>query len=83
MILNVNGDIYYGEDVSKFLLENKYTDDTLGELYDDDAFACTNWYRIVELDADGNMVSNEVTLDGEYDQAMESLREEAKNFGIY
>lgn len=51
------------------------TDEGLGKLVDSDLIDMCNWFRLIEVDANGDCVGDEFDLDGNYDDAIASLNE--------
>ena len=70
-----NGTKFVGDNAVTEALNLDWTDSHLHSLSDDDLWIYNNWFVVVEIDAEGELVSDDLAVAGDYDEAIEYLQE--------
>lgn len=78
-ILTENGKVK-GINALEWLKDNNYNDSTLDDLYNDDKVIMSNWFVIIEVGINGETISDDLVLDGTYDEALNNLSVVFKDF---
>lgn len=64
-----------GVNALEWLKDNEHNDITINDLYDDDCVDLSNWFCVIETDPNGEIIGDDICLDGNYDDALSSLKE--------
>lgn len=75
MSFKVDGKNFYGSKAIKKANKNKLNDINLLEYLNSDFFTLTNWFRILEIDCNGECISDDIALASDYIEAIEKLTE--------
>jgi hypothetical protein len=70
-----NGTKFVGDNAVIEALNLNWTDSELDSLSDDDLWIFNNWFVVVEIDEHGELVSDDLAIAGNYDEAIEYLQE--------
>jgi hypothetical protein len=70
-----NGTKFVGDNAVTEALNLDYTDSDLNKLSDDDLSIFNNWFVVVEIDEEGELVSDDLAIADDYDEAIEMLLE--------
>jgi hypothetical protein len=70
-----NGTKFVGDNAVTEALNLDWNDSDLHSLNDDDLFIFTNWFVVVEIDEYGELVSDDLAIADDYDDAIEYLQE--------
>jgi hypothetical protein len=74
-----NGNVK-GSNALDWLLENNYNDENLNEIYVDDRVIMSNWFVIVEVDVNGETISDDLGLSDTYTEALDVLSNVYEDF---
>jgi len=80
-IITDNGKVK-GINALEWLKDNNHNDLTIDILSNDDMIVMSNWFVIVEIDLNGETISDDIVLDGNYNDALENLMEVYTDFYI-
>ena len=80
-ILTDNGKVK-GINALEWLKDNSFNDTTLNELYDEDKVLLSNWFVIVEVDINGETISDDLVLDGTYTEALDNIKVAYNDFYV-
>jgi len=80
-IITDNGKVK-GINALDWLKDNNHNDRTVDILSNDDMIVMSNWFVIVEIDLNGETISDDIVLDGNYNDALENLMEVYTDFYI-
>jgi hypothetical protein len=69
-----------GNEALKWLNDNNHNDNTIDELYNADKIHMSNWFAVVEVDINGQTISDDLVLNGTYDEAINDLKVAYKDF---
>lgn len=72
-ILTDNGKVK-GINALEWLNDNNVNDSKLNKLYDEDKILLSNWFVIVEVDINGETISDDLVLDGTYTEALDNIK---------
>lgn len=78
-----NGTKFVGDNAVTEAINLDWTDVELQKLFSEDLCFFSNWFVVVEIDADGELLSDDLGVCGDYDEAIELLQEvydELKNY---
>jgi hypothetical protein len=78
-----NGTKFVGDNAVTEAINLDWTDVELQKLFSEDLCFFSNWFVVVEIDADGELLSDDLGVCGDYDEAIEMLQEvydELKNY---
>lgn len=78
-----NGTKFVGDNAVTEALNLDWTDVELYKLFSEDLCFFSNWFVVVEIDAEGELISDDLGVCGDYDEAIEMLQEvydELKNY---
>ena len=78
-----NGTKFVGDNAVTEAINLDWTDIELQKLFSEDLCFFSNWFVVVEIDADGELLSDDLGVCGDYDEAIEMLQEvydELKNY---
>ena len=78
-ILTNNGKVK-GINALEWIKDNNFNDITLNELYDEDNVIMSNWFVVVEVDVNGETISDDIVLNGTYDEALNDLKVTYEDF---
>ena len=78
-IITDNGKVK-GINALEWLKDNNHNDLTIDILSNDDMIVMSNWFVIVEIDLNGETISDDIVLDGNYNDALENLMEVYTDF---
>lgn len=78
-IITPNGKVK-GSNALDWLLDNQYTEEDLNDLYEDDSVVMSNWFVIVEVDINGETISDDLVLNGTYTEALDDLKNAYEDF---
>lgn len=70
-----DGDMFRDEQAVTEAIKRGYGDKRLAKIHDFDGFANNNWFVIIELDKDGNDVSDDLEIGYDYDEMIELAKE--------
>lgn len=70
-----NGTKFVGDNAITEAMNLDWTDVELQELFEKDLCFFSNWFVVVEIDEDGELISDDLALAGDYDEAIEMLQE--------
>ncbi len=70
-----NGTKFLGDNAVTEAINLDWTDSDLNKLSDDDLSIFNNWFVVVEIDEEGELVSDDLAIAGDYDEAIEMLLE--------
>lgn len=70
-----NGTKFVGDNAVTEALNLDWSDSDLHSLNDDDLFIFTNWFVVVEIDEHGELVSDDLAIADDYNDAIEYLQE--------
>jgi hypothetical protein len=70
-----NGTRFVGDNAVTEANNLGWTDSHLHCLSDDDLWIFNNWFVVVEIDENGELVSDDLAVAGDYDEAIEYLQE--------
>lgn len=73
-----DGTYYKGQQAVEMANKLGLTDEKLGELFDQDLVRNNNWFVVVEVDINGNTISDDLAIGGDYDEIIDLLVEVAK-----
>ena len=77
------GTKFVGDNAVTEAINLDWTDVELQKLFSEDLCFFSNWFVVVEIDADGELLSDDLGVCGDYDEAIELLQEvydELKNY---
>jgi hypothetical protein len=72
-----------GQKAVEEAFDRGFTDDDLAALYDDDLIDMSNWFVIIKVDINGEVVGDDLAIGDDYDHAIELLKECAKEENPY
>lgn len=78
-----NGTKFVGSNAVTEAINLGLTDTYLNKLIDDDLSIYNNWFVIVEINSEGELLSDDLAIAGDYNEAIEMLQEvydELKNY---
>lgn len=78
-----NGTKFVGDNAVTEALNLDWSDSDLHSLNDDDLFIFTNWFVVVEIDEHGELVSDDLAIADDYNDAIEYLQEVYDELEIY
>lgn len=78
-ILTDNGKVK-GVKALEWLKDNKHNDTTINDLYNDDKIIMSNWFAIIEVDINGETISDDLVLHGTYDDSLNDLKSAYNDF---
>ena len=70
-----NGTKFVGYNAVTEAMNLDWTDSHLHSLSDDDLWIFNNWFVVVEIDEHGELISDDLAVAGDYDEAIEYLQE--------
>lgn len=70
-----NGTKFVGDNAVTEALNLDWTDVELQELFGEDLCFFSNWFVVVEIDEHGELLSDDLGVCGDYDEAIEMLQE--------
>jgi hypothetical protein len=73
-----DGDVFKNINAVEEALDRNLTDDDLNKIGEFDGWVNNNWFRIIKVNANGDMISDDLAIGGDYDEAIELLIECAK-----
>lgn len=62
-----------GVNALEWLKDNDHNDTSINDLYNDDCVDLSNWFCVIETDPNGEIIGDDICLDGNYDDALTSL----------
>jgi hypothetical protein len=76
--LTKDGIFLKGQNAVDEAIELGFTDTDLDLINEYDGWDMNNWFAIVEVDINGNVISDDFALGGDYDEAIELLKQVAE-----
>lgn len=70
-----NGTKFVGDNAVTEAMNLDWTDVELQELFEKDLCFFSNWFVVVEIDEDGELLSDDLGVCGDYNEAIEMLQE--------
>jgi hypothetical protein len=68
-----DGPVFKGANAVDEALEQGLTDKDLDKIHDHDGWGLNNWFAIVMVDIDGNTISDDLCIAGDYDEVIDQL----------
>lgn len=76
--ITLDDDLYVNDKATEEIKRRNLTDHDLFDLSIEDVIGNNNWFVIIKVDGDGNVVSDDIEIADHYNQAIEMLLECAK-----